>query len=87
VAGHRTGDKPTHENRKGESGNPLLKAGVYPNNHAVFSKNRERLLNEEIAESFFERVLVRGGCTIPRSGLKPWPFLHGLLITSADCET
>src|ERR1700737_4408019 len=26
-------------------------------NHAVFSKNRERLLNEEIAESFFQRVL------------------------------
>ncbi len=28
-------------------------------NHAVYSKNRERLLNEEIAESFFERVLER----------------------------
>src|SRR3989449_6400918 len=27
-------------------------------NHAVFSKNRERLLNEEIAEAFFQRVLV-----------------------------
>src|ERR1700675_2677056 len=26
--------------------------------HAVFSKNRERLLNEEIAEVFFQRVLV-----------------------------
>ncbi|HKQ85381.1 MAG TPA: transposase, partial [Candidatus Acidoferrales bacterium] len=26
-------------------------------NHAVFSKNRERLLNEEIAETFFQRVL------------------------------
>jgi transposase len=26
-------------------------------NHAVFSKNRERLLNEEIAEGFFRRVL------------------------------
>jgi len=26
-------------------------------NHAVFSKNRERLLNEEIAEAFFARVL------------------------------
>ncbi len=26
-------------------------------NHAVFSKNRERLLNEEIAEGFFPRVL------------------------------
>ena len=25
--------------------------------HAVFSKNRERLLNEEIAETFFQRVL------------------------------
>jgi transposase len=25
--------------------------------HAVFSKNRERLLNEEIAEAFFQRVL------------------------------
>jgi transposase len=24
-------------------------------NHAVYSKNRERLLNEEIAESFFQR--------------------------------
>src|SRR6266446_3277961 len=28
-------------------------------NHAVFSKNRERLLNEEIAEGFFQRVLER----------------------------
>jgi transposase len=27
-------------------------------NHAVFSKNRERLLNEEIAEAFFQRVLA-----------------------------
>jgi transposase len=26
-------------------------------NHAVFSKNRERLLNEEFAEAFFQRVL------------------------------
>jgi transposase len=28
-------------------------------NHAVFSKNRDRLLNEEIAASFFARVLER----------------------------
>jgi len=28
-------------------------------NHAVFSKNRERLLNEELAEVFFQRVLER----------------------------
>jgi len=28
-------------------------------NHAVFSKNRERLLNEEMAELFFQRVLER----------------------------
>ena len=28
-------------------------------NHAVFSKNRERLLNEEGAEAFFQRVLER----------------------------
>lgn len=28
-------------------------------NHAVFSKNRERLLNEEMAETFFQRVLKR----------------------------
>jgi transposase len=28
-------------------------------NHAVYSKNRERLLNAEIAESFFQRVLER----------------------------
>src|ERR1700739_3836038 len=28
-------------------------------NHAVYSKNRERLLNDEIAESFFQRVLER----------------------------
>src|SRR5258705_13908153 len=28
-------------------------------NHAVFSKNRERLLNEDIAEGFFRRVLER----------------------------
>ena len=27
-------------------------------NHAVFSKNRERLLNEEIAEAFFQQVLA-----------------------------
>src|SRR4029077_20710866 len=26
-------------------------------NHAVFSKNRERLLNEKIADAFFKRVL------------------------------
>ncbi len=26
-------------------------------NHAVFSKNRERLLNEQIAQAFFQRVL------------------------------
>ena len=26
-------------------------------NHAVFSKNRERLLNQDQARSFFERVL------------------------------
>jgi transposase len=28
-------------------------------NRAVYSKNRERLLNEEIAEGFFQRVLER----------------------------
>src|SRR3979490_785488 len=28
-------------------------------NHAVFSKNRERLLNEEIAEGVFRRVIER----------------------------
>src|SRR5437660_3268269 len=28
-------------------------------NHAVYSKNRERLLHEEVAESFFQRVLER----------------------------
>src|ERR1700738_1243512 len=28
-------------------------------NHAVFSKNRERLLNEEVAEAFFQRALER----------------------------
>ena len=28
-------------------------------NHAVFSKNRERLLNEKVAEAFFQRVLQR----------------------------
>jgi len=28
-------------------------------NHEVFSKNRERLLNEEVAEVFFQRVLER----------------------------
>ena len=28
-------------------------------NHAVFSKNRERLLNEEVAELFFQQVLER----------------------------
>jgi transposase len=30
-------------------------------NHAVFSKNRERLLNEQIAEAFFQRVLKVAG--------------------------
>src|SRR2546427_3058123 len=29
-------------------------------NHAVFSKNRERLLNEEVAEVFFKRGLRQG---------------------------
>jgi transposase len=28
-------------------------------NHAVFSKNRERLLNQEVAQMFFQRVLAR----------------------------
>jgi transposase len=28
-------------------------------NHAVFSKNRERLLNEKVAEGFFRRVIER----------------------------
>jgi transposase len=28
-------------------------------NHAVFSKNRERLLNQEVAQTFFGRVLVQ----------------------------
>jgi hypothetical protein len=28
-------------------------------NHAVFSKNRERLLNDEVARKFFERVLAQ----------------------------
>ena len=30
-------------------------------NHAVFSKNRERLLNQEVARSFFARVLEQAG--------------------------
>jgi transposase len=28
-------------------------------NHAVFSKNRERLLNQEVARAFFARVLAQ----------------------------
>lgn len=28
-------------------------------NHAVFSKNRERLLNQEVAREFFVRVLAQ----------------------------
>ena len=59
VVGHRTDDKPTQcaptLQPKGESGNPLPKAGAsgpYPNNHAVFSKNRERLLNAVIGGFF-----------------------------------
>jgi len=28
-------------------------------NHAVFSKNRERLLNQEVARAFFSRVLAQ----------------------------
>src|SRR5262249_55271518 len=28
-------------------------------NHAVFSKNRERLLNQEVAQEFFRRVLAQ----------------------------
>jgi hypothetical protein len=35
-------------------------------NHGVYSKNRERLLNEEIAESFFQRVLERAKSSIQR---------------------
>src|SRR2546429_7376930 len=43
-------------------------------NHAVFSKNRERLLNEEIAEAVFQRVLAQAQpylsdeqCTVDRT--------------------
>jgi hypothetical protein len=28
-------------------------------NHAVFSKNRERLLNQEVAQELFRRVLAQ----------------------------
>src|SRR2546425_9074126 len=38
-------------------------------NHAVFSKNRERLLNEEIAEAFFQRVLAGNGLRNQTSNL------------------
>ena len=34
-------------------------------NHAVFSKNRERLLNEEIAQAFFQRVLRQATPYLP----------------------
>src|SRR5712692_10325296 len=37
-----------------------LWAWTWTKNHAVFSKNRERLLNEEVAEVFFQRVLQQG---------------------------
>jgi transposase len=47
--------------------------------HAVFSKNRERLLNEEIAESFFQRVLERARpylsaehCTVDGTLIEAW---------------
>src|ERR1700683_4655554 len=48
-------------------------------NHAVFSKNRERLLNEEVAEVFFQRVLERatpdlwdGHFTLDGTMIKAW---------------
>ena len=41
-------------------------------NHAVFSKNRERLLNEEIAEAFFRRVLERGASRTCRMNISRW---------------
>ena len=40
-------------------------------NHAVYSKNRERLLNEEIAESFFQRVRERARPT-SRMNISRW---------------
>jgi transposase len=30
-------------------------------NHAVFSKNRDRLLNQDVAREFFCRVLAQAG--------------------------
>src|SRR5467141_3657334 len=42
-------------------------------NHAVFSKNRERLLNEEIAEGFFQRVLERAK---PHMSEEQDPWIH-----------
>ena len=40
-------------------GFPIQLVPVAVWNHAVYSKNRQRLLNEEIAEGFFQRVLER----------------------------
>jgi transposase len=40
-------------------------------NHAVYGKNRERLLNEEIAESFFQRVRERARPTC-RMNISRW---------------
>jgi transposase len=49
-------------------------------NHAVFSKNRERLLNEEIAEGFFRRVIERAKSfmsdehfTVDGTLIEAWP--------------
>jgi transposase len=52
--------------------------------HAVYSKNRERLLNEEIAESFFQRVLERAKpymsdehFTVDGTLIEAWNCSHG----------
>ena len=40
--------------------------------HAVFSKNRERLLNEEMAEVFFQRVLEGWRSLTCPTSTSPW---------------
>src|ERR1700738_49544 len=48
-------------------------------NHAVFSKNRERLLNQDVARSFFTRVLQKAQplmsdehCTVDGTLIEAW---------------
>ena len=41
-------------------------------NHAVFSKNRERLLNQEVAQEFLRRVLAQAHFTVDGTMIEAW---------------